>query len=77
VLVERLLRRIELSPEVSLTEHLVEMSLRIPQSAVDGLVQILSPLGFGVAAAVYAHQPSTSFASDDLADFSCHKEHLR
>jgi hypothetical protein len=37
-LIERLLRRVELSPTVSLAEHFVEMSLSIPESAVDGLV---------------------------------------
>jgi hypothetical protein len=66
-------RRIELSPAVSLTEHFVELSLRIPESAVDSLVQILSHLGFGVEAAVNAHQPRANAASDDLADLSCHR----
>jgi len=46
-----LLRRVEISPAVSFGEHFVEMSLSIPQSAVDGLVQILSLLSFEVAAA--------------------------
>jgi hypothetical protein len=59
VLIERSLRRVEILAAVSLPEHFVEMSLCIPQSAVDGLIQILSLLGFEVAAAIYSHQPST------------------
>ena len=73
VLIERLFRRVELLTTVSLAEHFVEMSLSIPESAVDGLVYIRSPLRCRVAAGVHSHQPGRTAASDDLADFSCHR----
>jgi hypothetical protein len=72
VLIQCLLRRVEIPAAISFAEHFVEMSLSVPQSAVDGLAQVVSPLGFGIAAIVYAHQPSAATASDDLPDFSCH-----
>ena len=59
---------------ISLAEHFVEMSLSVPRPAADGLVQILSLLGFRIAAAVNAPQPSVATASDDLTDFSCDRD---
>lgn len=43
-------------------------------SAVDGLVQVIPFLGFGIAAVVHTHQPGAAAASDNLTDFSCHKD---
>jgi hypothetical protein len=64
-----LLRRIEIPTAISLAEHFVEMSLSVPQSTVDGLVQVLSLLSFRIAAVECANQPSMVTASDDLTDF--------
>jgi hypothetical protein len=48
--------------------------LSVPQSATDGLVQVLSLLRFWVAAVVDARQLSVAAASDDLTNFSCHTD---
>jgi len=48
------------SRAISLTQHLFEMNLSVPPSAVDGLVQVISFSGFGIAAVVNAHQPSVA-----------------
>ena len=45
-----------------------------PQSAVDGLVQAIPFLGCEATAVVYAYQPSAGTASDDLTDFSSHRD---
>lgn len=39
-LMEGLLRRVRIAAQVSFTEHLIQMSLSVPQTAVDGLIQI-------------------------------------
>jgi hypothetical protein len=52
MLIKRLLGRIEISSQVGLTEHPIEVCLRSAQSAVDGFVQVLSFLGLGVASTV-------------------------
>lgn len=59
---------------VSLAEHLVEMSLGLPQSAVDGLVQVLSFLGFGIMAVIYPHQLRAPSTPNNLPDFTCHSD---
>jgi hypothetical protein len=69
-----LLGRVEIPAAISLAEHLVEMSLSVPQSAANGVVQVISFLGFGIAAVVHTHQPSVGTASNDLTDFSCHRD---
>jgi hypothetical protein len=50
------------------------MSLGVPQSAVDRLVQVLSLLGFGILAVVYTHQPRAPSTPDELPDFLCHSD---
>src|SRR5579862_6098197 len=42
ILIESLLGRIEISSQVALTEHPVEVCLRSAQPAVDGFVQVFS-----------------------------------
>lgn len=74
VLIQCLLRRVQIPAPIALAEHFVEMRLSVPQSAVDGVVQVIPFLGFEIAAVVYAYQPSAGTASDDLTDFSCHRD---
>ena len=45
------------------------MSLIVPQTAVDGLIQVFALLGFGIAAIVHTHEPGTGAAPYDLTDF--------
>src|ERR1039458_7717216 len=73
ILIESLLGRIEISSQVALTEHPVEVCLRIAQPAVDCFVQILSFLGLGVASHIHPHHPSAWGASDDLASLAGHR----
>jgi hypothetical protein len=49
------------------------MSLRVPQTAVDCLIQVFSLFGFGIAAIINTYEPSTGAASDDLTNFSRHR----
>ena len=62
----------QIAAPVSLTEQFVETSPSIPQSAMDGLIQIFSLLRFAFPALVHAYKPSTGAAPDDLTNFSCH-----
>jgi hypothetical protein len=72
VLIERLLRQGETPAAITLTEHSVEMSLRLAQSAVYSLVQVIPSLRFRIATIVNTHQPSVAAAPNYLTDFSCH-----
>jgi len=58
VLIQCLLRRVP--AVIPLAEQFVEMSLSVPQSAVDGLVQVLSLLVLRIAAVVHARQPGVA-----------------
>jgi hypothetical protein len=53
------------------------MSLSIPQTAVDGLIQVFPLLGFGIAAVVHTYKPDMGPAPYDLTDFSCYRNTLR
>lgn len=57
--------------------HFVDMRLSVPQSTADGLVQVLSPLGFGSAAVIDAHQPGAETPSNDRTDCLRHKDNHR
>jgi hypothetical protein len=57
-LIQCLFRRLQIPAMIALTEHFVEISLSVPQPAMDGLVQVASILGFGVTTVVHAHKPS-------------------
>jgi hypothetical protein len=72
VLIERLLRQDEIPAAITLTEHSVEMSLRLAQSSVDSLVQVLPFLRFRIAAVVNTHQPSAAAAPNYLTNLSWH-----
>ena len=54
--IQGLLRR---APPVSSPEHLVQISLSVTQTAVDGLIQVLPLLGFGSTATVNTHELGT------------------
>ena len=71
VLIARLIRQVEIPAAITLTEHFVELTLSLAQSAVYSLVQVIPFLPFRIAAIVYTHQPSAAVASDDLPSFSC------
>jgi hypothetical protein len=68
-LVQGLLRRVQVAAPVSLAQQLVQMSLSVPQTAVDGLIQIFPLLGFGIAAIVYTYEPGSGAAVYDLTNF--------
>ncbi len=72
-ILERLLRRIQIPAAVSFAQHQVQMSLSIPESAVDSLVHVLALFHFRIAAVVRTYEPGTSAAPCDLTEFSCHR----
>ena len=48
------------------------MSLSVPQTAVDGLIQVFSLPGFRIACSVHAYESYTG-APYNLTNFSCHR----
>lgn len=73
ILIKSLLGRIEVSPQVALTEHPVQVGLGIAQPAVDGFVQVFSFLGPGVTPHIHSHHPSARGTSDELSNLAGHK----
>jgi hypothetical protein len=53
IVIQGLLRRVQIAASVSLTDHIVQMSLSVPKTTAHGLVQVFPLLGFGIAAVVH------------------------
>jgi hypothetical protein len=45
----------------------------VPQTIVDGRVQVFPFLGFGIVAVIYTYEPRAPSTPEDLPDFSCHR----
>jgi len=73
VLVQRLLRGFDLSPEIALTVHAAEVRLRIAKPAMNRLVETLPFLGHGVTPHIYPHQPYPRAAADHLTSLTYHQ----
>jgi hypothetical protein len=72
ILVEGLAGGADVPAEVAFREHTVEVGLRGAQPALDGLAEVLTFSGLGIAADVDADHPGARSAADDLASFASH-----
>jgi hypothetical protein len=72
VLAEGLPGRADVSSQVALREHAVEVGLRVPQTAVYAFGDVHPFPGIRITADVDTNQPDAGSTADDLPGFSSH-----
>jgi hypothetical protein len=72
ILAEGLAEGANIAAKIALSEHLIQMRLRGPQTAMNALADVLAFAGFGIAAYIDADHPRLGSTANNLISFPGH-----